>query len=149
MHLAFFRVTLSDYQNYTLPILCPEISCTYWLYLYFLGSIFVVYYHKHHQVGHRGKCFDTRWNQNIVDALKSMKVKPKADTPQDFLKWMEKVNWSENWAPSIFQRYLSSPEILKLIQPMMNGYTRLNAYWVNQWVRDYTPCHKTFTERRG
>ena len=30
--------------------------------------------------------------KNIVDALKSMKVKPKADTPQDFLKWMEKVN---------------------------------------------------------
>ena len=27
--------------------------------------------------------------KHIVDALKSMKVKPKADTSQDFLKWME------------------------------------------------------------
>ena len=31
----------------------------------------------------------------IVDALKSMKVKPKADTPQDFLKWMEKGKSTE------------------------------------------------------
>ena len=31
----------------------------------------------------------------IVDALKSMKVKPKADAPQDFLKWMEKCKSTE------------------------------------------------------
>ena len=33
--------------------------------------------------------------KNIVDALKSMKVKPKADTPQEFLKWMTKGKSTE------------------------------------------------------
>ena len=33
--------------------------------------------------------------RNIVDALKSMKVIPKADTPQDFLKWMAKGRSTE------------------------------------------------------
>ena len=33
--------------------------------------------------------------RNIVDALKPMKAKPKADTPQDILKWMAKCRSTE------------------------------------------------------